>query len=1124
MGNRQFKWKLLPWLGGAAILCAATVHVAHSSQMKRHTQSFLAQADREAADGRPDRAAEYLKRYLAFRPSDTDALARYGMVLEQTAASGPGQVRAAEVFEQVLAKDRRRHDVRRRLVRLYLQMGWFARARPHAEVLARDGPDDATVVVVLGRCFEAEGDSGEARQHYQDAVAKDPHCLEAWVRLVDLLRRRQLMDLAAEQMDAMVRANDADPGAYLERAQFRLSGGNLDGAAEDLGKARILEPRDAHVLRASADLAQRRGDAGEARTWWKQGIAVHEDHPALAAGLAALELQQGRPEAALAVVEQAVDRHPSDAELSYLYTEALLQLGRFDKVGGVITEVRQRRRQPSLANYFEARLLQHQGRPLQAASLLRATLRQTVVAPGLAGHMSLCLGQACAQIGDSDGALAAYRQAVEAAPGLVRARVCLGAALLARGASDEADQHLDEATLLPLPPPETWTVLARARLRHTLTLPPSQRDWDGVEATFDRAGACADQAVPVALLRADALVARGQVADADAMLVTACAEMAASQQAEPLWAARARLAARLGQSRRAAEILDEARAALGDTAELRLAALECWPEPAGERTVAFLRAQEAGLNRFTAADRGRIQAALAAAHYRLGSVAEVDRLCRRLLAALGEKQGPADFDDWVRLLDLALQGNDDRLVAEVIGGFKKLEGEEAGAWWRYATAAHLVVKATRGDRAGLDQARPMLAKVTQLRPAWGRAVLLQGWLDDVSGDSARALDGYLRGFDLGERQLVTVQRLVQLLAERSRFADADDVLRRCQDQVIPRGDFARTAAEIALRVRNDSRAVALARLAVPDGTTDPARLVWLGQVYSAAGKPSQAEATFRAVIDRAFNAENQAWRYDPLDAWLALITHLARDRRPRKAEAAIEEMRRQLPPEQRPFALGVCFEALGQTGLAEEGYRAALAERNNEALLLQRLASLYIRTDRATKVEPLLLQMLGPAVVAPEASLAWARRHLALLIADRGGDDNYRAAVALLDANRRPGHEADADARALTFLRATRPEGREAALKALEQARSQQSLAPDELLRLARLYEEVAHDWPRAREVMEEALKADALNLEYLAHHVANLLKHQAVVEAGKCIERLAALEGESERVQRFRKQTIAPP
>jgi tetratricopeptide (TPR) repeat protein len=290
-------------------------------------------------------------------------------------------------------------------------------------------------------------------------------------------------------------------------------------------------------------------------------------------------------------------------------------------------------------------------------------------------------------------------------------------------------------------------------------------------------------------------------------------------------------------------------------------------------------------------------------------------------------------------------------------------------------------------------------------------------------------------------------------------------------------------------------------------------------VYANAGESAHAEALFRGVIARSFDEENKVWRYDALDAWETLVTHLVRGNRTQDAEAAIEEMRRQLPPRQQATALGICYEVMGRLEQAEENYRDALELRKNEPELLQRLASLYLRTDRLAQAEPVLLRLVNPLVDAPEASVAWARRQLALLRADGGGDENYREALALLAKNQADSPEDVADARALAFVKATQPENRPAALKALEESRTGVPLAPDEQFRLARLYEASKDGWPKARELMDELVTRDPMNPTYLAHHTAGLIAHANRDDARLLVERLARLEPNSDRVRRFREE-----
>ena len=182
---------------------------------------------------------------------------------------------------------------------------------------------------------------------------------------------------------------------------------------------------------------------------------------------------------------------------------------------------------------------------------------------------------------------------------------------------------------------------------------------------------------------------------------------------------------------------------------------------------------------------------------------------------------------------------------------------------QYGRAARLVA------RGGLAEAKTLLDELARRRPDWSRVALLQARLAERDGDSAAALDACRRAFDLGERRPDVARTLVRLLSERGRWEEADQVMRRLQEQTVIGGALARQAAEIALQTHNGERAVGLARLAAPaaDGY---AYHVWLGRVLAAAGRPEEAEDELR----RAVHFPDAGW-----DATAALASHLARQGR-----------------------------------------------------------------------------------------------------------------------------------------------------------------------------------------------------------------------------------------------------
>lgn len=96
---------------------AGMVHLVHKLQSKRSASALLRQADRAMEKGDDAKALQYLERYLAYVPSDTVALTRYGRMLtpsNPTSEPRAGQ-RAAGVLEKVLVRDPANHEVRREL-------------------------------------------------------------------------------------------------------------------------------------------------------------------------------------------------------------------------------------------------------------------------------------------------------------------------------------------------------------------------------------------------------------------------------------------------------------------------------------------------------------------------------------------------------------------------------------------------------------------------------------------------------------------------------------------------------------------------------------------------------------------------------------------------------------------------------------------------------------------------------------------------------------------------------------------------------------------------------------------------------------------------------------------------
>ncbi len=1099
MLKRTLNWKLLLGLLGGLAALALAAHLVHAYQVGRHARTLREQARQAEEEGQTRRAATCLRRCLEFAPEDTDTLVHYGELLERLAETPYERGRVAAVYQQVLGRQPQRTAVRRRLAVLALELGWTVEARDHLEKLLEQQPGQADLEGLLGLCLELSGEAKQAAAAYRQALAHDPKQRDVAVRLARLLQG-PLDDpgKAARVFDDLVKALDGSADVFLERSRFRIETGALDEAAADLARARERAPDDLRVLLATAELAVQRDRSDEARQCLRQVLARAADHVGARLTLASMEMAAGHTREAADCLREGLAAVPDNHEMLVALAEVHLARDEESAAAEVVARLRGRSAPAGLADYLDGLLLVHRREWSRGLRSLEAAEQQGE--PALGARAAVAAAQYFENLGDADRRLAALRRAVVLDPSSGSARLALAAALQASGLGKEALEQYRQAVGLPRPPAAARVLLARALVQHNRSLPARTRSWAEVEKILDRAARLPSQAAAAAVVRADLLEARGQPAEARQVLETA--RDAQPDQVGP-WIALAGLAARRGDARGAAEILAAARGKLGDRRELRAAELDLVAAD-GRLADGVLQDLERNLPPGTPDERARFLAGVAAAWFERGEFREGERLCRQLAA-----RPATDLGTRVRLLEVALQGGADDVAAELVAEVRRLEGED-GAWWRYGEAALRVLRAQRGDRAGLAVAGSLLDEAAARRPEWSRVPLVRAYLAELTGDPAGALVHYRRAFDLGERRPGMVQRLVRLLADRGLDAEADEVLRRVQQQTVLSGSLARLGAEAALRLHNLERAAELAGQAVPAAGRDYRDQMWLGQVLGLAGRIDEAEDALRRAVRLAG---------DLPEAWAALVVHLDRANRGPEAAETMKAMARKVPPDQVELALAVCHEALAHAAEADRHYQAALRERPDDGLVLQRAASFSVRMDRPA--EPLLRRLLDPAVALPESNRLWARRQLALALAFDGDEAKYREAQALAQSD--PVND-PAGRRVRDFVEAARPQTRPEALRRLEASLKPLPPTADELYRLARIYE-AANETEKARQTMLDVLALDMHNPEYLAHHADSLLRRGKKDEARPWVARLERLEPDSPRVKSFQEAlAVRPP
>lgn len=183
--------------------------------------------------------------------------------------------------------------------------------------------------------------------------------------------------------------------------------------------------------------------------------------------------------------------------------------------------------------------------------------------------------------------------------------------------------------------------------------------------------------------------------------------------------------------------------------------------------------------------------------------------------------------------------------------------------------------------------------------------LLEAEVYELENQKEKALEKYQAALERGEMRLPVFQRVLQLLYELGRYAEASALLGRLPEQAAATGGLGRLAAELSLRGAlngegqdsDQARREALerARKAVASNSADHRDYLWLAEMARLAGHRAESEKALRKAKELNASAP---------DTWVALLVFLAGHDRP-AALAELAEAKRRLAPEQLPLVLAL---------------------------------------------------------------------------------------------------------------------------------------------------------------------------------------------------------------------------
>jgi len=1087
------------------------VFALHAMMVDRNADVLLEQADAAEKKGEYGEAAGQISRYLRLRPDDLDELEHLADLIRRSSNSRQGWTEVLSSLEQVLRRAPDRHQARRTAIETAFKLRRFSDAETHLDILSERQPElrrEPAVMLTAARTSVGLGDTREAVSRYMELIDSDPATVSAYAELADLIASKpsdvplrstiagdrtwkdesllqffpdkraeaKADDVTSRLLGRMIERGKPQGEAYLARAVFRSSHGDLPGASADVQQTLQVAGADlseTYQVAAAVELEQsraamKRGDAAQAsqhraaaKEFADKGLAATLPDPRLYLLIAEIEVQlhSDRQQAAALtaaeehlrdglerVAEARKELEPGDFERAQRLVETEVQLrwtltdfvidrlalaenerdktSLKDAAAKELVALRESGCRAELVEFHEGRLLLQEQRWQKAVAALERNRAALIAFPELRERIDLLLGNVFLTVNNPDRRIEVFRRALAEDRTKDLLRVYLAKSLADAGRTDEAIDEYLRVTNNPAAALEA----ARLTLIREWQKPPALRDLSQVDRFLAKSDLPDSVAPGAALIRAQRAMAGGDIKAASASLDESTKEF---PDEISLWQAAIVLETQRSDIKneqkiaRAEDLIRSAEGQFQNRPELRLAKME----------VARLRGMESLKDELARQVESSVELAPTA------RVELLENLVR--YAALTKEPSrvkeiwmkvldvhPNSIPAWLALASLAIEsGNDGDVEAALtkIRGIEGSSGPNSGfleAAWRLQKISK--DEALRKDPAGLAKAlekpRADLVRAADQRQGWSAARRLLGMLETLAGNPDRAFAYYQRAFELGDRSMETVRGLVAYHYSRQDFAAADAVIQQVERETPDglSGDLARVAAQVALARQDVDAALEWTkRTASRDaGLQDKlahAHVLFLK--YRALDEQEQKGPKGQDYLRQARELYRSAIDESPdkPETWFAYIVHFWRIGDKDTALAGIEEAKAKLPPEpaaNRLASLAQYYEVVQMPAEAANYFRQAVEADPSNPVIRRVAADFFLRNQQIAEANQHLDFLLDPKNNSQGFAVTWARRSRALTTAAAGRYDDVRMALNMLRGQSQTPKEIATDLRA----------------------------------------------------------------------------------------------------------------
>lgn len=1061
-------------------------------QVSKQTDFFLARADAAFEEGRIETAANLYRHVIEHDPDNFQALGKLADCLDRLGK----YVDAYILYE---ASARAAEDPNRHLNKQIELAIRLDRWNDTETLLARGlqaSPDDPQLLLLKAQALYRQGEPGEAIKTFEEVCAKEDAPQEAYVLLAHVYQQQDDVD-AAERVVNSLREKHNDKAAahvfaaqwYLKRLGERPSGQGPETAdvnglrrklADSVAAARRCDPEATAVLQVGLQEARLRQDEDTVMALAERGAALHPQEPMFYQFAAESAFRQEQPDVAADWLKKGMQRIPNNSTLLWDYVGLKLDRDEIDEAEQLVNN-RGDRIEVAMRKAAAGRILVARGQWKAALQEFDAIQSDLITRPGIAPVVSYEQAVCYGHLRQYDQQISALRKALNQQPAWPEAREALARALYVSGRTDEAVQELR-----PVVAKESYTVGSGLLMGRLLIAQMARRDpedarWAEVDEFLDTLD---DGGVPheeIVRLRCAMLVSMGELDQAEAYVR---AELAKSPSL-PASVGLALIQSERGDWNTALETIREAAREFGDSVETRRAEAIC-----------LLAAEQVDPSRFrelaTAPADWSAQQKSDLAVQLLPVVLAADQLnvAEDMIEELIAHQ-PNTMSFRIEHLKLAHLRQDPELIRSILKDIERIAGQTA--YWHYGEAVRLWSSRPDGQplsNEDMQAAVRHLSKAGLERPSWAQVPLLHALMMDAAGKSEAAVSKYDEAVDLGVRDPQVIRRLMDLLMDAGRFAEADVTLRRLNEQTTGESDNAptlRIASEMNFHRARLENAVQLAEQAADKSETAEDYL-WLAQLRQMQKQNEAAGAAFEKALE--MNPLSQEVR-------LAYIRFLIREQQRDQAVRTVKQYAESVADNQNAgpdaqLTLADCYLAIEDHDQAARALLPSLESACESSAQLKRTLRILFALQGVNREIPTVGDFLRRTLAAADDReiQMLARRELALLAARDIFRNDIDAAMDLVQTNLSLDPDSRDDLRAKAIVLAAWPnaERRGRAIEILEKLDRQDALdsAEDRFL-LAQLYINRGQ-WGHGARLMREVLSDPDEQTERPMHFYAQSL------------------------------------